>query len=109
MHGRSSEGKSSRIKQLDPECEIVYLVSASIDSINGKSVYNQDSGEMIDIPPTWYQNLVRKCEKEPDKIHTVFFDELANADRSIRKSIFNVVLDKEENGKWKKILTQNIK
>ncbi len=101
LHGRSSEGKSSRIKQLDPECEIVYLVSASIDSINGKSVYNQDSGEMIDIPPTWYQNLVRKCEKEPDKIHIVFFDELANADRSIRKSIFNVVLDKEVNGKWK--------
>lgn len=101
LHGRSSEGKSSRIKQLDPECEIVYLVSASIDSINGKSVYNQDSGEMIDIPPTWYQNLVRKCEEEPDKIHIVFFDELANADRSIRKSIFNVVLDKEVNGKWK--------
>ncbi len=101
LHGRSSEGKSSRIKQLDPDCEIVYLVSASIDSINGKSVYNQDSGEMIDIPPTWYQNLVRKCEKEPDKIHIVFFDELANADRSIRKSIFNVVLDKEVNGKWK--------
>lgn len=101
LHGRSSEGKSSRVKQLDPDCEIVYLVSASIDSINGKSVYNQDTGEMIDIPPTWYQRLEKKCKEEPDKIHIVFFDELANADRSIRKSIFNIVLDKEINGKWK--------
>lgn len=100
LHGRSSEGKSSRIKQLDPDCEIVYLVSASIDSINGKSVYNQDTGEMIDIPPTWFQRLEKKCKEEPDKIHIVFFDELANADRSIRKSIFNIILDKEVNGKW---------
>lgn len=101
LHGRSSEGKSSRVKQLDPDCEIVYLVSASFDSINGKSVYNQDTKEMIDIAPTWYQNLVKKCEEEPNKIHIVFFDELANADRSIRKSIFNLILDKEVNGKWK--------
>ncbi len=101
LHGRSSEGKSSRVKQYDPDCEIVYLVSASIDSINGKSVYNQDTGEMIDIPPTWYERLKQKCENEPDKLHIVFFDELANADRSIRKSIFNIILDKEINGKWK--------
>lgn len=39
LHGQSSEGKTSRVKELDPNCEIVYLRNASVDSFNGKSVY----------------------------------------------------------------------
>ena len=101
LHGRSSEGKSARVKQLDPDCEIIYMRNATPDSLNGKSVYNSATGEMIDVPPTWYLKIKDKCEREPEKIHIVFFDELTNALPSIQGMAFNIILDKEVNGKWK--------
>lgn len=101
LHGRSSDGKSSRVKQLDPDCIIIYLRNATPDSLNGKSVYNASTGKMLDVPPTWYKKLQEKCEKEPDKIHLVFFDELTNALPSIQGMAFNIILDSEVNGIWK--------
>jgi len=101
LHGRSSEGKSARVKQIDPECEIIYLRNATPESLNGKSVYNSDTGEMVDIKPTWLVNLENKCKQEPDRLHIVFFDEITNALPSIQGIAFNIVLDKEVNGKWK--------
>lgn len=101
LHGRSSEGKSARVKELDPDCEIIYMRNATPDSLNGKSVYNSETGEMIDVPPTWYTKIKEKCEAEPDKIHIVFFDELTNALPSIQGMAFNIILDGEVNGKWK--------
>lgn len=101
LHGRSSEGKSARVKQLDPDCEIIYMRNATPDSLNGKSVYNAATGEMIDVPPTWYKKVKEKCEAEPDKIHIIFFDELTNALPSIQGMAFNIVLEGEVNGKWK--------
>ena len=101
LHGRSSEGKSARVKELDPDCEIIYMRNATPDSLNGKSVYNAETGVMIDIPPTWYTKVKEKCEAEPDKIHIIFFDELTNALPSIQGMAFNIVLDGEVNGKWK--------
>ena len=101
LHGRSSEGKSARVKQLDPDCEIIYMRNATPDSLNGKSVYNASTGEMIDVPPTWYSKIKEKCESEPDKIHIIFFDELTNALPTIQGMAFNIILDGEVNGKWK--------
>ena len=101
LHGRSSDGKSSRVKQLDPDCIIIYLRNATPDSLNGKSVYNASTGKMLDVPPTWYKKIVEKCEKDPDKIHIVFFDELTNALPSIQGMAFNIILDGEVNGIWK--------
>ena len=101
LHGQSGEGKSARVKQLDPDCEIIYLRNATPDSLKGKSVYNQETGEMIDVPPTWLQKLQEKCEKEADKLHIVFFDEITNALPSIQGMAFNIVLDREVNGIWK--------
>lgn len=101
LHGRSSEGKSARVKQLDPDCEIIYMRNATPNSLNGKSVYNAATGEMMDVPPTWYIKLKEKCEKEPNKIHIVFFDELTNALPSIQGMAFNIVLDGEVDGKWR--------
>ncbi|MBR1679121.1 MAG: hypothetical protein IJ704_00560, partial [Bacilli bacterium] len=101
LHGRSSEGKSARVKQLDPDCEIIYMRNATPDSLNGKSVYNASTGEMIDVPPTWYSKVKEKCESEPDKIHIIFFDELTNALPSIQGMAFNIILDGEVNGKWR--------
>lgn len=101
LHGRSSEGKSARVKQLDPDCEIIYMRNATPDSLNGKSVYNAATGKMMDVPPIWYSKIKEKCEAEPDKIHIIFFDELTNALPSIQGMAFNIVLDGEVNGKWK--------
>lgn len=101
LHGPSSEGKSARVKQIDPTCEIIYLRNATPDSLNGRSVYNQATGEMIDIPPTWYRKLKDKCEAEPDKFHVIFFDEINNALPSIQGMAFNIVLDREVNGVWR--------
>ena len=101
LHGPSSEGKSARVKQIDPDCVIIYLRNATPESLNGKSVYNQTTGEMIDIKPSWLKKLEDKCEKEPDKLHIVFFDEITNALPSIQGISFNIVLDREVNGIWK--------
>ena len=101
LHGPSSEGKSARVKQIDPTCEIIYLRNATPESLNGKSVYNQTTGEMIDIKPSWLRKLEEKCQKEPDKFHIVFFDEITNALPSIQGIAFNIVLDREVNGVWK--------
>ena len=101
LHGPSSEGKSARVKQIDPTCEIVYLRNATPESLNGKSVYNGSTGELMDVPPTWLKKLQEKCEKEPDRLHVVFFDEITNALPSIQGTAFNIVLDREVNGIWK--------
>ena len=101
LHGRSSEGKSARVKQIDPNCVIIYLRNATPESLNGKSVYNSETGEMIDIKPTWLKKLEERCEKEPDKYHIVFLDEITNALPSIQGIAFNIVLDREVNGIWK--------
>ena len=100
LHGPSSEGKSARVKQIDPTCEIIYLRNATPDSLNGKSALNPTTGEMIDIPPTWYKKVKAKCEKEPEKLRIVFFDEITNALPSIQGMAFNIVLNKEINGIW---------
>ena len=101
LHGQSSEGKSARVKQIDPTCVIIYLRNSSPESLNGKSVYNQATGEMIDVKPTWLRKLEEKCEQEPDRLHIVFFDEITNALPSIQGIAFNIVLDREVNGIWK--------
>ena len=101
LHGPSSEGKSARVKQIDPTCEIIYLRNATPESLNGKSVYNQSTGEMIDIKPSWLKKIEEKCISEPDKLHIVFFDEITNALPSIQGIAFNIVLDREVNGIWK--------
>ena len=83
LHGPSSEGKSARVKQIDPDRTIIYLRNSTPESLNGKSAYNSETGEMIDKKPTWLVKLEEKCLKEPDKIHILFFDELTNALPSI--------------------------
>ena len=101
LHGPSSEGKSARVKEIDPDSTIIYLRNATPESLNGKSVYNSNTGEMIDVKPSWLKKLEEKCESEPDKLHILFFDEITNALPSIQGIAFNIILDKEVNGIWK--------
>ena len=101
LHGASGDGKSARVKQFDKDATIIYLRNSSLESFNGKSVYNSETGEMIDIMPSWLKKVYEKCEKEPNKLHIVFFDEINNASNVIQGMAFNVVLNKEVNGIWK--------
>ena len=100
LHGPSSEGKSARIKAIDPKCVTLYLSNTSPESLNGKSVYNSETGEMIDVKPSWLKKLEARCEEDPDNIHIVFFDEITNALPSIQGMAFNIILNKEVNGIW---------
>ena len=99
IHGESGCGKSGRVKQIDPDCTIVYLASARPETLAGKSIIVD--GEVKDVPPEWYVKLCKKCEAEPNKIHILFFDEITNAPPSIQGLSFNIILNKEVNGKWK--------
>lgn len=99
MHGLSGCGKSARVKEIDPDCEIIYLSSARPETLIGKSVVID--GKLVDIPPTWLTRIKERCEKEPNKNHIVFFDECTNALPSIQSYAFNIILDKEIDGKWK--------
>lgn len=101
LHGLSGDGKSARVKEYDKDAEIIYLLNATPEAIIGKSVYKEFSGEMIDIKPTWLVNLEEKCKKEPDRLHVLFFDEISNAPKSIQGLAFNIILNREVNGKWR--------
>ena len=101
LHGLSGDGKSARVKEYDKDAEIIYLHNATPDAIIGKSVYKESTGEMIDIKPTWLVNLEEKCKKEPDRLHVLFFDEISNAPKSIQGLAFNIILNREVNGKWR--------
>ena len=101
LHGEPGVGKSAMIKQLDPDCTVIYLRNASPDYLNGKSVYNQETGEIINVKPPWLKKLEKKCEEEPNKLHIIFLDEITNATPYIQGAAFNLVLDREVNGIWK--------
>ena len=101
LHGKSSDGKSARVKQIDPDCIIIYLRNITPEMLNGRSICVPSTEEIKDIKPSWLVKLEEKCAKEPDRIHIVFFDELSNALPSIQGMAFNIVLDKEVNGIWK--------
>ena len=107
LHGKTAAGKSSRIKQMDKDVQIVYLGLANPTDINGKSVQKESLDHLIDYPPTWYVKAKEIAEANPDKIHIVFFDEITNADPLIQGMVFNIILNKEVNGKWK--LPENIR
>ena len=101
LHGQTGEGKSSRVRELDPNLQVIYLQTMTPESLNGRNVYNESTGESIDKEPTWYKKLCERCESEPDKLHIVFFDELTNATHILQGMIYNIVLDREVNGIWK--------
>ena len=107
LHGKTGDGKSARVKQIDPNAQIIYLADADPTDINGKSVQNPSLDHLVDYPPTWYEKAKKIAEESPDKIHIIFFDEITNADPLIQGMVFNIVLDKEVNGKWK--LPENIR
>ena len=98
LHGLSGDGKSDRIRQIDPDVLDIELVNENPETINGRAVYNETSNEIIDIKPAWLVRLERICED--GKPHILFFDELTNATKQTQSVIFKIVLERFVNNRW---------
>lgn len=101
LHGASSEGKSARVKQIDPKLIKLSLAGITPEKLNGRSVYNSVKDTMEDKKPTWLERLEDVCVSELDKNHILFLDELSNALPSIQGMVYHLVLDREVNDRWK--------
>ena len=98
IHGLSGDGKSDRVKEIDPQVLDIELVNETPETINGRAVYNETKDEILDIKPVWLVKLERLCED--GKLHILFFDELTNATKQTQSVIFKIVLERFVNNRW---------
>lgn len=98
IHGLTGDGKSDRVKEIDPQVLDIELVNETPESINGRAVYNETTDKIIDIKPVWLVKLERLCED--GELHILFFDELTNATKQTQAVIFKIVLERFVNNRW---------
>ena len=98
IHGLAGDGKSDRVKEIDPQVLDIELVNETPETINGRAIYNESKDEIIDIKPVWLVKLERICED--GQLHILFFDELTNATKQIQAIIFKIVLERFVNNRW---------
>ena len=98
LHGLSGIGKSSRVKQIDPDAVRITLRNQmNPEEIDG--TLDRETGKFI--PPLWYQQIVERCEKEPNKMHILFIDELTNVKPPVQSLVFSIVLERAgKDGLW---------
>ena len=98
IHGLTGDGKSDRVKEIDPDVIDIELVNETPETINGRTIYNEAKDEIIDIKPVWLVRLEKLCED--GKTHILFFDELTNATKQTQTVIFKIVLERIVNNRW---------
>ena len=98
LHGLSGDGKSDRVRQIDPLALDIELVNENPDTINGRAIYNEARDEIVDVKPVWLVKLERLCED--GELHILFFDELTNATKQTQSVIFKIVLERFVNNRW---------
>ncbi|MBP3494191.1 MAG: ATP-binding protein [Oscillospiraceae bacterium] len=98
LHGLSGDGKSDRVRQIDPQALDIELVNETPETINGRAVYNESRSEIVDIKPVWLIKLEELCAD--GKLHILFFDELTNATKQTQSVIFKIVLERFVNNRW---------
>ena len=98
IHGLTGDGKSDRVREIDPQVLDIELVNETPETINGRAVYNETNDEIIDIKPVWLVKLERLCED--GELHILFFDELTNATKQTQAVIFKIVLERFVNNRW---------
>ena len=98
LHGLSGDGKSDRVRQIDPAVLDIELVNETPETINGRAIYNEAKNEIIDVKPVWLVKLERLCED--GQLHILFFDELTNATKQTQSVIFKIVLERFVNNRW---------
>lgn len=106
LHGQSGVGKTARVEEIDSDLTAVPLWNGVLpEDIVGKVRYpdgtmieatteNISSGDGIWVAPDWYTELCKKCEREPDKMHVLFIDEVTNARPTTQSLIFHITLKK---------------
>ena len=99
LHGLSGDGKSDRVRQIDPQALDIELVNENPESINGKTIYNEAKDEIREIKPVWLVQLEKLCED--GELHILFFDELTNATKQTQSVIFKIVLERSVNNRWR--------
>ena len=98
LHGLSGDGKSDRVRQIDPQALDIELVNETPETINGRAVYNETTNQIVDIKPVWLIKLEELCQD--GKLHILFFDELTNATKQTQSVIFKIVLERFVNNRW---------
>ena len=98
LHGLSGDGKSDRVRQIDPQALDIELVTENPETINGRAIYNEARDEIVDVKPVWLVKLERLCEDGEN--HILFFDELTNATKQTQSVIFKIVLERFVNNRW---------
>ena len=98
LHGLSGDGKSDRVRQIDPQALDIELVNENPETINGRAIYNEARDEIVDVKPVWLVKLERLCEDGEN--HILFFDELTNATKQTQSVIFKIVLERFVNNRW---------
>ena len=98
IHGLSGDGKSDRVKEVDPQVLDIELVNETPETINGRAIYNEAKDAIIDVKPVWLVKLERLCED--GQLHILFFDELTNATKQTQSVIFKIVLERVVNNRW---------
>ena len=67
LHGLSGDGKSDRVRQIDPQVLDIELVNENPETINGRAVYNEAQDRIVDIKPVWLRRaahpLFRRAEQ----------------------------------------------
>ena len=104
LHGPSGIGKTARVEQVDPNLTAVPLYNGVLpEDIVGKVIYpsgrieaasSENIGSGIWVAPDWYNELQKKCQAEPDKMHVLFIDEVTNARPTTQSLIFHITLKK---------------
>jgi len=94
LHGEPGSGKTARIVALDNDLELVDFGCTSSDGFTGIVAKDFNSKELFLYEPYWYKSLCEKCEKEPNKLHILFLEELTNAKNDVQKVAFEVTLNK---------------
>ena len=98
IHGLAGDGKSDRVKEIDPKVLDIELVNETPETINGRTIFNEAKNEIIDVKPVWLVRLEELCED--GELHILFFDELTNATKQTQSVIFKIVLERVVNNRW---------
>ncbi len=98
IHGLSGDGKSDRVREVDPQALDIELVNETPETINGRAIFNEAKNEIIDVKPVWLVKLEKLCED--GQLHILFFDELTNATKQTQSVIFKIVLERFVNNRW---------
>lgn len=101
LHGKDGDGKCSRIKRIDPNCQVISIKNTSVESLNGVSFIDQDRFDQQFIRPAWLKSFENKCNSDDETNHILYFDKITSADKDIQKIAYSIAIDRIVNGMWK--------